>query len=119
MALFPCDARRHRYPGKANKVYVGWMAGGQSERQAWNLCPAHLEYYEKRIQDTMQLIEIGGVLQTDETAVPETCERCKLVPATVTWFAHVYDRTREPHVYATGVCAQCNQAIAGLASLTA
>lgn len=104
MALFPCDLCRKRYPGRSNSVYLGWMAGGFSDRRKFNLCQRHVESMEDTIAKHMALIEVGGVMQTDDVEISGTCEVCGLEPTAQTWFANTYVRTKDPAVWARGVC---------------
>ena len=107
MAIFPCDICRKRYPGRGNTVYVGWMAGGYNDRVKYNACPFHADQLTGWAAKHLQLIEVGGVMQTDDTEVSKTCSDCGLEPATQTWFANTYLRTEDPKTFAAGFCEKC------------
>jgi len=107
MAIFPCDMCRKRYPGKSNSVYLGWMAGGYSDRRKLNLCPRHVEVVDAWLSKNLSLIEVGGVPQTDDVEISKTCESCGLEPTTQTWFANTYVRSEDPAVWARGLCEKC------------
>lgn len=107
MAIFPCDMCRRRYPGRGNTVYLGWSAGSHNDREKLNLCSIHVDQVQAWLQENLKLIEVGGVMQTDETEISRTCERCGLEPTTQTWYANTYIRTADPAVYAVGLCEKC------------
>ena len=107
MAIFPCDVCRKRYAGRSNSAYIGWMAGGFSDRRKYNLCQNHAEELEAKLQKHMALIEVGGVMQTDNTEIAGTCEVCGLEPTQQTWFANTYYRTKDNAVWVRGVCQKC------------
>lgn len=107
MALFPCDVCKRRYVGAGNSAYIGWMAGSYSERVRFRLCPLHIKGLAELCELTMICVQVGDQLVGEETALPRDCGRCELEPATVTYFANLYSRLEEPHVYAAVRCAKC------------
>lgn len=107
MALFPCDVCKKRYVGTGNLAYVGWMAGGFSERARYRLCQPHVTALTELLELHMVCIQVGDQLVGDDTELPAECQRCHLEPGTVTWFAQVYDRRQDMHQYATVRCAKC------------
>lgn len=107
MALFPCDVCKRRYVGAGNSAYIGWMAGAFSERIRLRLCSPHVNAVLLRCEQHMTLVQRGDDLVGDDTELPTVCQRCGLEPATVTFFANVYERNTEPLVFAATRCAKC------------
>lgn len=111
MAIFPCDVCRKRYSGKSNTAYIGWSAGSFQDRHKLNLCQSHADALSSLLEKSFNLVERGGVLQTDDTEVSRTCESCNAEPSTQTYYVNLYVRSRDPEVWVKGVCEQCGQTL--------
>ena len=49
MALFPCDATGHRYPGPQRTMYPAVSSGSLSHRRKLRLCKQHFEAFEEQL----------------------------------------------------------------------
>lgn len=114
MALFPCALCNRRYAGKSNKAYIGWTKGMYSARQAVNMCAFHIDMLREQCVRQGTLIERDDVLVAENAGVSETCTMCRSEPATMTWWAHLYDRSLGKEVYAIDACDRCEPTLAGM-----
>jgi hypothetical protein len=57
LALFPCDATGHRYPGPQRTLYPAVAIGSQSRRRKLRLCSQHFDAFLEQLQ--LHAVDVG------------------------------------------------------------
>lgn len=104
MALFPCDATGHRYPGAQQTMYPAVVAGVEQSRRKLRLCGQHFRIYAER------LFERANNAQMEfDAALTVKCYSCGKPVDDSEWqfFVTAYPTKEERADYWAPLHAQC------------
>lgn len=107
MAMFPCAVGSHRYSGPQRSAYLGVANGAMSARSKLRLCSPHYRDLSAFLEQTLLLVAIGDVDQSEESVFTQSCAHHPDRYSDWRAFANTYDRGEEPRAYAASLCAEC------------
>lgn len=98
MAIYPCDATKHRYPQPQQAAYISHVAAADVSTYRLRLCPAHFRVVQVAAQEHLTLVD-------DYSESTEQCTVCG-EPKTDIIFARLFPSKSEELTYAADLCGR-------------
>lgn len=107
MAMFPCVVGFHRFPGRANTIYVGLANGSFSERSKLRFCNKHSATMTDFWRTNCQLVAIGDSTLVESDDPPTECTWCHKADQKWQVFVNTYIQGDDPRQYWGATCEGC------------
>ena len=103
MAIFPCSAAPHRYPGPQRSAYLSVGRGRATETRKLRLCPTH---YDQVAAEAAKHLEVVS----ETSAFGLACKTCDQERELVI-FLTLYDNGKEGLPFAGDYCEGCGRLV--------
>lgn len=107
MAVLPCSVGHHRYPGKANTIYVAVGARDDFQRYKARLCDPHAQLLLEGVANAEITDDLGEDRWNELQRQCRTCGR-PLEPGRRQVFLTVYAFDQDRRDYWFALCPDCD-----------